>query len=392
MSAERRIEVKLRIVRTLAAQAKWPDAATHLQDLADEIELVKDEPRALELRFETLNWQLKAASRHNDYRSAAEVTARIRGLHSHALSKGAISKTANITALCSSAAYEIFYHSVEEGLRILEDCNPAVFPVPEELRHRAWLLRGLANLRLARWDEAEYESGRALAVAREENDVLQLASALTNLACSAIERGDWPEAERLNRRTMALHQALQVALDATLPIRLNTANLSFYQGRAADALNLYSQTLAVARKHSLAEFHAELEACVGLTALQTGETALVEQSTRTLQEWKEDELRGVQERFKIEWFLGYIRRDWTAREVWERLERVAVEQQRIDKLNCLKLRWLQHLLVPTLSAELAGRDIGAVHSDLRSVGLGWFVSFTRRWLRIADSRRASRPR
>lgn len=292
-----------------------------------------------------------------------------------------MTQIADVTALCSLAAYDIFYRSATNALSILEGCSPNTGCIPGELRHRIWVLRGLSHLRLAHWDEAEYASRKALEVAQLARDTLQIASALNNLACIAIERGAWDEAEKLNQRTKALHEALNVALDATLPIRMNAANLEFYRGQAKRASELYSSVREVAKEHGLPEFLAELEACIGLTALQAGQRSLVLECWANLQEWQDTELRGVQERFKIEWFRAYMRRSGPPEEVVAGLRAAADEQRKVDYVDYLKLLWLENLLAPKLSS-----DARSLQSQLSEAGLAWFCRFSRRWLRLVEDR------
>jgi len=382
MPAERRVEVKLKLVEATGGEANWHGAGRILTEIDRDIRLIQATGVRLETRFEALTWRLKAASRSNDCHAANRIREKINRLRGAAQRSNRLSEVAEITAVSSLAAYELFYGTATRGLQLLGDLK-IEGTWPEHLVHRVRLLRGLGNQRMGHWDAAKYESREAFQLAKRSNDTLQVATALTNLACTAIERGVWDEAEGYTREAMRLHEALSTALDVAIPLQLNAANLAFYQGRVRDALSLYSNVYERAEASGLSEFKIELEACLGLTALQLRD---VNSARYWAQQCNTDEmsLDGMQERFKVEWLWAYTHRRSDPQAVRDRLERVVKSQENVDRIGSLKLKWLQQILF------WAGRDqrtkSGQVDTreELREAGLLWFVHFSQRWRRFAD--------
>ena len=117
---------------------------------------------------------------------------------------------------------------------------------------------------MGQWDTSEFELRKAYALAKKTNDTLQIATVLTNLACTSVERGAWDKAQEYSHAASDLHRALSTALDVLIPLRLNGANLAFYQGRVREAFSLYSDIHKQAIESGYTEFKAELEACLRL--------------------------------------------------------------------------------------------------------------------------------
>jgi tetratricopeptide (TPR) repeat protein len=228
------------------------------------------------------------------------------------------------------------------------------------------------------WDSSEHELRRSYSLAQKTNDSLQIAAVLTNLACTAVERGSWDEAEEYGRAASKLHGALSTALDVLIPLRLNIANLAFYQGNVREAYSLYQNVYEHAISCDYTEFKTEVEACLGLAALQLRDSTA---ARRWIAEYdtSESTLTGMQERFKVEWLWGYCRRQNNPDEVRERLIRVADSQAAVDRVGSLKLLWLANMLLPSSKNE-----VEAIRRELREAGLGWFLYFSDRWRRLAD--------
>jgi tetratricopeptide (TPR) repeat protein len=236
---------------------------------------------------------------------------------------------------------------------------------------------------MGHWDAAEYESREAFQLAKRSNDTLQVATALTNLACTAIERGAWDEAKGYTREATRLHEALSTALDVAIPLQLNAANLAFYQGRVQDALSLYSNVYERAETSGLAEFKIELEACLGLTALQLRD---VNSARYWTQQCNTDEtaLDGMQERFKVEWLWAYTHRRSDPDAVRDRLRRVAKSQENVDRIGSLKLKWLEQILFSAGRDQKQRASQVDTREELKGAGLVWFVHFSERWCRLAN--------
>ena len=377
MPAERRVEVKLKLVRATSGEANWDDANRILTDIQRDIRDFPSPARRVETRLEVLNWRLKAATRVNDVARASRVQDRIEWIRTAAERTGQLTEAGIVTATCSTAAFELFYGSARKGLQLLsvlriEDAWP------EHLVHRIRLLRGLGNQRMGSWDTSEYELRQSYSLAQKTNDTLQIAAVLTNLACTAIERGSWDDAEEYGRAASKLHGAPSTALDVLIPLRLNVANLAFYQGNVREAYSLYQDVYEHAISCDYTEFKIEVEACLGLAALQLRDSIA---ARRWIAECDTTEatLFGMQERFKVEWLWGYCRRYNDPDAVRERLVRVADSQGAVDRVGSLKLRWLATMLLPSAKDE-----VEAMRRELGEAGLGWFLYFSDRWRRLAD--------
>jgi tetratricopeptide (TPR) repeat protein len=204
---------------------------------------------------------------------------------------------------------------------------------------------------------------------------------MNNLACIALEAGDWDKAHIYLRRIGEKFEALEAAHDATLPLLMNEANILLYQGRATEALSLFARCRDTARANGITEFDPELLACIGISGIQIGDSRLAQRSLVNLQAYDSSHLLGIQERFKIEWFRGFMRlcdgnTDGMADELLD-LAQIYADK---DRLESAKLEWLAFLL-STSRYDKARMDTEL--DKLSSVGLRWFGYFSRRWLRKA---------
>jgi DNA-binding SARP family transcriptional activator len=377
MPAERRVEVKLKLVRATGGEANWEDVSRILADVRLDIRRISTPERRVEARLAVLNWQLKAATRGNDVAEADRVKDRIGWIRTAAERAGHLTDAGFATATCSTAAFELFYGSAHEGLELLSSLSIGE-GWPEHLVHRIRLLRGLGYQRMGSWDSSEYELRQSYSLAQKTNDTLQIAAVLTNLACTAVERGSWDEAEEYGRAASKLHGALSTALDVLIPLRLNAANLAFYQGNVREAYSLYLGVYEHATSCDYTEFKTEVEACLGLAALQLRDSIA---ARRWIAECDTSEatLVGMQERFKVEWLWGYCERNNNPDEVRDRLVRVADSQEPVDRVGFLKLQWLATMLLPSSRTE-----VEEMRRELVEAGLGWFLYFSDRWRRLAD--------
>jgi len=377
MPAERRVEVKLKLVRATSGEANWVDANRILTDIQSDTRDIPSPEKRVEIRLELLTWRLKAATRVNDVDRADRIKNRIEWIRTAAERTGQLTEAGSVTAACSSAAFELFYGSARKGLQLLSGLNIEE-AWPEHLVHRIRLLRGLGYQRMGLWDRSEHELRRSYSLAQKTNDSLQIAAVLTNLACTAVERGSWDEAEEYGRAASKLHGALSTALDVLIPLRLNIANLAFYQGNVREAYSLYQNVYEHAISCDYTEFKTEVEACLGLAALQLRDSAAARRWIAEC-DTSESTLTGMQERFKVEWLWGYCSRQNNPDEARERLIRVADSQAAVDRVGSLKLRWLANMLLPSSKNE-----VEAIRRELREAGLGWFLYFSDRWRRLAD--------
>jgi hypothetical protein len=292
---------------------------------------------------------------------------------------GNLSSIGESTSRYSLAGYELFFGSLSRALELLKPLEKMNSELPTDLQNRIQLLQAFAHLKAANWDRAEYFGSLALDSAARAGDLVQQANALNNLACVALESGNWERAHAHLSMIEEKLEALEAAHDATLPLRMNKANILFYQGRPAEALAEYLECRTLAQRNGIGEFEPELVACVGLTTLQLGDRQLVDQSWDALRAYPPDSLLGVQERFKIEWFRSYMRaRTGDIAGVQEDLRNLAALYHDKDRLESGKLAWLSFQLGDRWKEdEIWNSELDRM-SDL---GIRWFGFFCRRWMR-----------
>jgi len=290
-----------------------------------------------------------------------------------------LSKTGESTSRYSLAAYELFFGSLSRALSLLKPLESENPHLSTDLQFRIQLLQAFANLRAANWDRAELFGSLALNSAARAGDLVQQANALNNMVCVSLESGDWERADTQLDMIEEKLEALEAAHDATLPLRMNKANILFYRGRPADALAQYLECRDLARQNDIHEFDLELNACVGLTALQLGDRQLVHQSWHALNEHPSDSLIGVQERFKIEWFRSFMRvTTGDTAGVQADLRELAAVYCDKDRLEAGKLEWLSFLHGDQWRQEELWR---AELEKMGALGIRWFGFFSRRWIR-----------
>jgi tetratricopeptide (TPR) repeat protein len=240
----------------------------------------------------------------------------------------------------------------------------------------------MASLRMANWDRGEAELRGALEIASKRNDFVQLSGLWNNLACSALEQGDWVRFEECAEHVETIAAELPDPIDAALPMMLNKANSKFYQGRSKEALALYCQAFEMANQAGSEEFIPELLACKGLTALQLGFRADADQAWQDLGTLRTDLKSGSQEEFKLEWLAAYMNRRQGPEEAKKRIREAAEMQEDLDYPGHLKLLVLTRLLFK--DSEL---DASAVQEKVSEAGLSWFPRFASRWLKSAEALR-----
>jgi tetratricopeptide (TPR) repeat protein len=282
------------------------------------------------------------------------------------------------------AAYETFYGNLPKAIQLLKAVSIADSIPNGDLQYRIPLLQSSTYLRNGNWDASEFFGRRALQVARQAGDLVQQATALNNLACGAMEHGEWERADEHFAAVEKLYTSIHAAFDATLPLLMNRANLQFYRGNVRSARDLYLECQEISKTQGVTEFDHELHACIGLTSLQLGDVKSARESWRALISVAEEELSGIQERFKVEWFRHYLMLRTGLTGVADRLAVVAASYDDSDTLQASKLRWLASLL--STRGHVQGKEIVS-ETEMQESGLRWFCFFTRRWLRSANQAR-----
>jgi DNA-binding SARP family transcriptional activator/tetratricopeptide (TPR) repeat protein len=387
MSLERRIEVKLRIVQTLAERSQWSRGRELLQEVAAEVDRIEDPSNQLLSRSEALYWSLKIAIRQNDSITASRVAEAARAIKGRTLRDGSLTPDARASALLCMAAYSAFFESSKKAMGLLAEADEDLRRLSPSLSERIHLFKGMIHLRMARWDQGEYQIRQALAIADRRRDVVQLSSLWNNLACCSLEQGDWDSFNERISKAQSIHIELPDPLDAALPLTLNQANALFYQGRPRDAGNLYDEALEIATTVGSQEFFPELLACKGLVSLQTGNSTEVKRVWSDLQVIDDAHLGGSQERFKLPWFRAFVLRQADEKKALEQLIKTTRAQEPLDIPSHLKLAWLGFLLFGTEAMVDYGFSRQAVRERMQSLGLAWFAGFSQRWLRVTASKK-----
>ncbi len=384
MPAERRVEVKLKLVEALSESSSWEEAKDEIDSVTALFELLSDPSYSVKARAETLFWTLKVATRQNNPSNARDAARVAEGLAATAVESPEIDANARVNAVLSLATYAAFYQSSKRALGLLDEIRDVVRHLDPEIAERAHLIRGMVSVRMARWDEAEHEFRSALRYASRRNDLVLQAGLWNNLACSSLEQGDWEQFEVWARKVEEIQGG--DALDTFLSLGLNRANALFYQGRAKPASLLYAQALDAARSTGSLEFLPEILSCSGLTALQVGDHATADSMWREVLETQPDQLIGPQELFKFEWFRAFMGARLSIDGSLERLVAAASEQVQLDLPSHYKLLWLGPLIFGSGFSDAAGCSPGDVRRNLFDHQLGWFAGFAQRWFQVVNSK------
>jgi DNA-binding SARP family transcriptional activator/tetratricopeptide (TPR) repeat protein len=379
MSAEEKIRIQLKMVECSGAESNWPAVLSELRQMAPLLRSVPLSPARFDLRIETTAWGIRSATRQSDSSLASRHVARSRRARQNAERDGILSYEADVVSKYSLAGYELFFGSLAKALFLAESLVEIDHELPQALLFRVRLLLSSAYLKAAEWDRAERYASLAFESASQAGDFVQQANSLNNLACIALEAGQWDRVRSHLRKIEERFEALHSAHDATLPLMMNEANVLLYQGHTKEAMQRYSECRLVARTNCIREFDLELSACIGLAGLVLGDDREVTSSWQELKEIQSDDLIGTQERFKIEWFRGVmIGLDGDRDSVESKLNELAEIYRDKDRLESAKLFWLGRLLAGRISD---GEVLSTELERLGSVGLRWFGYFSRRLMR-----------
>lgn len=285
----------------------------------------------------------------------------------------------------SLAGYAAFYQSAEKAKDYLLSITERDEYLTSEQRIRNLLFLGGIYTKMGEWDKAKYNLESALDLTTSRHDVVDESAVWNNLGCMFLEMGEWRDAERCFSKAVTLQQVAGSTLATRLHSDVNMANILFYRGEPRRANKAYRECFEFLQGRSLDSFKPEISACVGLTALQCGDLDTALSCGEYLKAVSDNELRGIQERYKIDWLLAFLanRLDegFSARD----LSRVVRQIESTDLIGALKLRWIASLINGLEeSQELLGKE-------LRRKGLFWFMAFSRRWLKSADCQLHQRP-
>ncbi len=384
MPPEQRVEVKLKLVEALAEATEWSQARVAIDSVTRILESIANPNATLRARAETLYWTLKVTTRQNDHSGASVAARAAEKLAAKALRDSTLDPTARVTAVLSLATYAAFYQSSERALALLDEIRSLIPDIDPETAERFNLIRGTICIRMGKWDEGEHDFQLALQHASRRNDLVQQAGLWNNLACAALEQGDWERFDEWATRV----EDVQVCdtLDTLLLLTLNRANALFYQGKAKAAAVLFGDALTWVKTSGSVEFLPEILSCQGLIALQLGDLESTMRTWKGVLETQPTQLQGPQELFKYEWFLAFMGDRLGIEGSPVRLMAAASAQARLDKLSYHKLMWLGTVIFGESFSRLTDQSPSVVRQSLFENRLGWFAGFAQRWVRSATTK------
>jgi hypothetical protein len=163
----------------------------------------------------------------------------------------------------------------------------------------------------------------------------------------------------------------------------NLADMYFFQGFTRKAVPIYQEALSDSRP----DLRPQMLASLGLTSLQLGDKGAATEYWKSLCATSGLEQQGGQEQFKIAWLCGYMTSLSASNGAAAFLGEAAELQREINVGSHLKLLWLEQLLGGHASGN--SEVARGIVERLRQARLGWFVSFSRRWLALVQATRRS---
>jgi tetratricopeptide (TPR) repeat protein len=243
---------------------------------------------------------------------------------------------------------------------------------------RCFNYRGVVKAWLADWYGAEADFRKARDIAETIGDRVGLTTQWNNLACVALERGEWAEAEERLSRAEDIHLNLALGNDASLPIALNRADLFFYQGYTQRAEAAYAEAVKMCEEQESTDRRSEAIACLGLIALQRGKMKAALELWELLQHLESPATTGLgtRERFKVAWFARAMVSNGAG---YDSLVEAADRERQRDLPSYLKLRWLS-----VIFGEDTTINRNEAREALQARDMGWFCHVVNRWSRTAQ--------
>lgn len=367
----------LRLATTEIERCNWDGASCALEACSRVVNGVKSTDQRLYLRAEHSTLVLKHAIRTDNMMAARSAGLAIDSALDEIKRLPDPSDHTMLAILTSKAVLTGLHGSCQEALNYLGHAETHVCNALVHQQGRYFTYRGIVRAWLADWDGAEADFNSSRTLAERTADRVALMTQWNNLACVALERGDWATAEERLERAVKVQAGLELSNDTSLPIVLNKANLQFYQGYTPQAAETYSVAAQMCDEQASSEHASEVLACLGLVALQRGERHQAEEYWRSMS-WSEESRThglGTRERFKVAWFTSVM----NAGALESRLLLEAAEQERERDLpSHLKLLWLDVIL-----ASRPEDDRRHVSDLLKQYDLTWFCHFGKRWARMA---------
>jgi tetratricopeptide (TPR) repeat protein len=367
----------LRLATTEIERCNWDGARRALEACSRVLDGVQSTDQRLYLQAEHSTLVLKHAIRTDNAISARSAGKAIDRALDEVKTLPAPSERTMLAILTSKAVLTGLDGSCREALDLLGNAERYVSNAHARQQSRYYTYRGVVRAWLADWEGAEADFNSSRSLAERMADRVALMTQWNNLACIALERGDWGTAEdRLERATKA-QAGLEMSNDTSLPITLNRANLQFYQGYAPQAAETYRAAAQMCDQQASSDRTSEVLACLGLVALQRGNRDQAEQcwQSMSLPDALCNHVFGTRERFKVAWFASVMNPGALESRV---LLEIAQQEKERDVPSHLKLLWLDAILASRIED-----DRRRVRDLLRQHDLAWFCHFGKRWARMA---------
>ena len=366
----------LRLATTEIERCNWDGASRALQACSGVIDEIVDADQRLYLKAEHSTLVLKHAIRIDDILGATSAGHAIDIAVAEIKTLPDPSDRTVLAVMTSKAVLAGWLEgSCREALGYLEHAENRVSNAQNRQQSRYYTYRGIVRAWLADWEGAEADFNRSRTLAERTADRVALMTQWNNLACVALERGDWGTAADRLERAIKVQAGLDVSNDTSLPITLNRGNLKFYQGYAPQAAEIYREAAQMCDEQASSDRRSEVVACLGLVALQRGEREQAEQYWRSISPSSGADERGLgsRERFKVAWLASVMKPDALASGF---LLEVAQQEKERDLPSHLKLLWLDAVL-----AARSDKERRHVRELLKQHDLAWFCHFGRRWAR-----------
>jgi tetratricopeptide (TPR) repeat protein len=363
--------VQFLMARARMERSDCAGATDSLSELAETIGEIEDPTDRLAAEIEHQVLGLKLAIRWHNAQEARERAVAIRHTYEDGRRDGLLTPGAAADALCGLAAYSAFFDSVAKAAVLVEEAEATARRESVGHLQRTLLLAGVIRARQAKWDQAEHVLAEALSLANTKNQVLEAGMARNSLAYCALEQGLWDEAQRLCTESLRTYEVLPEGTFVKTAPLTNLGDVLFCQGHVRQAKAVYERALRTVAQ----DYRWQLHASLGLVALQLGDTRAARNHWAVLRDLDSMRLRGVQERFKVEWLRAFIESEPESTNHSVQLDDVIDHLREVDIPGYLKLKWLRVLLDP--EANAAERRLAL--EGLRGAQMAWFASFSRRW-------------
>jgi tetratricopeptide (TPR) repeat protein len=388
---EDRLDLQLTLASAQIECSDWSAARGTLRKSESVLQRIPDGVLAEKHLIKILSLSLKLSTLMEEKEAALETSERLRALVLRSKDEESIGRDSIVRAAYTLALHELFVRSVDSAEAVLNSVADEAEVCSVRSRLALLLARSMIHVRQANWDAARSVLSRGLAKAVRSRDHLFQAHFSNNLACLALEEGDWNEVERHCLACMELDASLSTGNHLALPPLLNLATGYFYQSRLAEAEERLEIAVSMCSQDAASPAAVEVHSTLGLIALQLGRWSDAESLWKRVDGLMQTGRTGLQERFKLQWFRTSVElllfgNPSAISELWD----AAWDERPRDVVGHLKLLWLHECLVEI--AQASGSSVSAdsvkvreLRKQLRAAGLGWFIRCSSRWYRDTTS-------